>query len=225
MKPFKLSSLSLLVFMGSGCSIVNPPLSNPAYAPVAPVEPPARTEANGSIYHMSTNRFLFEDVKARRVGDTITVILEEATNASKSASTSASKNTEYDLPSPTIFGKTVTKDGREVLIMDAESEFNFSGEGDSSQSNSLSGNITVTVVDVQVNGNLRIRGEKLLTLNQGSEVVRISGLVRPIDITPQNTILSTQIAAAEITYSGNGIVGESSKPGWFTRFFSKVWPF
>ena len=98
--------------------------------------------------------------------------------------------------------------------------------GDSSQSNSLSGNITVTVAAVHPNGNMLVRGEKLLTLNQGAEVVRISGLVRPVDVTPQNTVLSTQIADAQITYSGTGAIAQSNQQGWLARFFnSPYWPF
>ncbi len=195
------------------------------YAPVDPLLPPPRAEVNGSIFHANTSRFLFEDIKARRIGDTITVILEESTNASKSASTSGKTETDYSLPTPTVFGKGVTKDGQDILVMDLEDDFEFKGNGGASQSNSLSGNITVTVVAVQSNGNLKVRGEKLLTLNHGSEVVRIAGIVRPTDVTPENTILSTQIAAAEITYSGNGFVASANKPGWFTSFFNSFWPF
>ena len=219
-----LISTAICLALLNGCSSMQV-LSDPDYAPVTPILPPLPTETDGSIYHASTNRFLFEDIKARRIGDTITVILQESTDASKSAKTSASKEVEFDVPGPTVFGRAVTKDGQEILVMDVESGSDFSGEGDSSQSNSLSGSITVTVVDVLANTNLVVRGEKLLTLNQGSEVIRISGIVRPIDITTQNTIMSTQIAAAEITYSGNGIVANSNKPGWFTRFFNTVWPF
>lgn len=214
----------LLIAVLPACSTMDN-LRDPAYAPATPLPLPPRTEANGSIYHDNTNRFLFEDIKARRVGDTITVLLEEATDASKSATSSASKNTKFDTGVPTVFGKGVTKDGRDVLVMDVDSEFDFSGKGDTTQSNSLTGSITVTVTEVLSNGNLRIRGEKLLTLNQGSEVVRIDGLIRANDISPQNTIASTQIAGAEITYSGNGFIADGSKPGWFTRFFKVIWPF
>lgn len=201
-------------------------LSRPEYAPVKPVMPAPRSMANGSIYHASNNRFLFEDIKARRVGDLITVILEEKTNAAKTATTTSSKSSNVSVPSPTLFGLPVTHNGNAILNNSIDSGSDFSGQGDSSQSNSLSGNITVTVSQVLPNGNLVVRGEKLLTLNQGSEVVRISGLVRPVDVTPENTVISTQIANARITYGGNGLVADSNKAGWLTRFFnSGVWPF
>ncbi len=182
--------------------------------------------ANGSIYHISNNRFLFEDLKARRVGDLITVILDESTNAAKTASTNTSKDAEVEIPGATLLGLPVTHNGRAITNNSLTSNSSFAGAGDSSQSNSLSGNITVTISQVLSNGNMLIKGEKLLTLNNGSEVVRISGIVRPSDIAPDNTIVSTQIANANITYSGNGAVADSNRQGWVTRFFnSPFWPF
>ena len=212
------------VFM-SGCAGPTA-LSKPDYAPAQPAPVPARTETNGSIYHASNNRFLFEDIKARRIGDLITVILEEKTKSAKKASTSTKKDSDINMPSPTVFGLPVTAGGNLILNNSVNAGSTFSGEGDSSQSNSLSGNITVTVAQVLPNGNLIVRGEKLLTLNQGSEVVRIQGIVRQVDVTPRNTVKSTQIANARITYGGNGIIADSNKAGWATRFFnSAIWPF
>jgi flagellar L-ring protein precursor FlgH len=102
----------------------------------------------------------------------------------------------------------------------------FEGEADSSQSNSLSGAITVTIADVLPNGNLMVRGEKWLTLNQGEEFIQISGMVRPQDVSTSNTVLSTQIADARITYSGEGFLAESNQMGWLARFFNHpIWPF
>ncbi len=223
-KRIRTFSILTLIVLLNACNSMNQ-LRDEAYAPTPPIKPPPRAEINGSIYHAATNRFLFEDIKARRVGDMITVILEEQTNASKSAKTATSKKSETEVPAPLLFGRTATRDGVETLQTNFDSEIDFEGEGDTSQSNSLTGSITVTIVDVLSNGNLKIRGEKLLTLNHGSEVIRISGLVRSIDITTQNTIRSTQIAAAEITYSGNGMIANSNKPGWFTKFFNIIWPF
>ncbi|MDO6460407.1 flagellar basal body L-ring protein FlgH [Granulosicoccaceae sp. 1_MG-2023] len=209
----------------SACA-AGPQAHDDAFAPSMP-EPVAGPQAqNGSIYHSSNNRFLFEDLKARRVGDLITVILDESTNAKKNASTNTSKDSSVDLPGPTIAGLPVTMGGREVLNASLDSESSFSGSGDSSQSNSLSGNITVTVAQVLSNGNLVVRGEKLLTLNNGSEIIRISGIVRSHDVTPENTVESTQIANANITYSGRGAIADSNRQGWLARFFSgPLWPF
>lgn len=201
-------------------------LKDPAYSPARPVLPEFKKPVDGAIYDVSNNLFLFEDIKARRVGDVITVILQESTNASKSASTSTKRSSSIDVPDPTVLGGVITRNGQPILSMDANSDAEFSGEGGSSQSNSLSGNLTVTVAEVLPNGYLYVKGEKVLTLNQGSEVVRIAGIIRPNDITPQNTVLSSQIAAAEITYSGKGAIAGSNQQGWLIRFFnSRWWPF
>ncbi|MGV6859296.1 MAG: flagellar basal body L-ring protein FlgH [bacterium] len=194
-----------------------------SYAPPTPQRLPACASVNGSIYQCHNSRFLFEDLKARRVGDVLTVILQEKTDAQKKASTNTSKDTSVGITPPTLFGRGVTAGGTPILDTSIAANSKFTGGGDSSQSNSLSGNITVSVVQVLANGNLLVRGEKTLTLNRGSEVVRVSGVVRPSDVTPANEVYSTQIANAKITYSGEGMVADSSKAGWLTRFFHSGW--
>src|SRR5690606_4314762 len=105
-------------------------------------------------------------------------------------------------------------------------EHGFNGEADANQSNSLTGPITVTVADVLPNGLLAVRGEKWITLNNGDELIRLSGLIRPEAVGPDNSVLSTRIADARITYSGTGAFANASKPGWLSQFFmSPVWPF
>lgn len=211
----------VLCFMSVGCSTFGS-LKNPDYAPTEAILPEAKSTVDGAIYDPSYNLFLFEDVKARRVGDLITVVLEESINASKTASTEADKNSTVTLPNPILFGK----DNRlNELTNSATATREFDGEGETTQENSIQGNITVTIHKVYPNGYLLVKGEKLLELNEGSEVVRVSGIVRPTDVTSDNTILSNQIANAQITYKGNGIVSDSSKAGWLLRFFSSViWP-
>jgi len=211
----------LLCTVGTACS-TSAGLKNPQYSPSQAIIPPTKSKIDGAIYDVTQNLFLFEDVKARRVGDLITVILEESTNASKSASTEADKSSDIDLPNPTIFNSA---NRLTELANSITSEREFDGEGETTQENSIEGNVTVTVHEVFPNGYLLVKGEKLLELNEGSEVVRISGIVRPADVSTNNTILSNQIANAEITYKGNGIVSDSSKPGWLLKlFFSSIWP-
>lgn len=194
-----------------------------------PAEPQAviqENAVNGAIYQPTTNRFFFEDIRARRVGDVINVILDEQTDATKSASTNAAKGSSVGFPSPTLFGGTVTLGGRDILSNEISADSDFSGSADSTQSNRLNGSIAVVVDKVLSNGNLWIRGQKRLTLNQGSEVVQVTGLIRPVDITPDNTIQSSQIADANITYGGRGILADSNRAGWMTRIFtSPLWPF
>ncbi len=215
----------LLIVLLSGCSSIGQ-ISDPDYEPAAPVVPEEKVTYDGGLFYASTNLYIFEDIKATRVGDLLTVVLSEQTNASKSSSLEADKSTSIDLPNPTLFGKNdYTIDGREVLSSSATASRDIEGEGELTQENSLDGNITVTVTERLANGYLVIKGEKLLTLNEGSEVVRIDGIVRPTDIDANNRIESTKIANARITYKGSGVVSDSSKAGWLAKFFMHaIWP-
>ena len=218
------SAFSIVMLSSSACSVVK--VVEPDFSPAKPEVVITNETDTGSIYKVSTNRFFFEDIRARRVGDVINVILDEQTDASKTASTSANKGTTIGLPSPSLFGGAVTIGGREILANDISASSDFSGSGDSSQSNQLSGSIAVVVEEVLSNGNMRIRGQKQLTLNQGSEIVRVAGLIRPVDITPQNTVQSNKIADANITYGGSGLLADANKAGWITRFLTgSIWPF
>lgn len=221
-----LSRMALLsVLLLAGCAIKQP-LHDPAYAPVEPVPVPTTEQNNGAIFSAANGVRLFEDVKARNVGDILTIRLVEQTNASKSASTSTSKGQDIDIGGPTLFGRSVLAGNAEVFETQVSAERDFEGEGESSQSNQLSGNITVMVAQVLPNGNLIVRGEKLLTLNQGDEFIRFSGIVRPVDVNPDNTVLSTRVANARIIYGGKGAVAESNAMGWLARFFqSAFFPF
>lgn len=187
--------------------------------------PPAAESApaNGAIYQPGEGLALFEDQKAHRVGDILTVLLVETTTAKSSAATSTSKKTDSSITGPKILGQSVTYNGIEILDNSLGSAHTFDGSGDSTQSNKLEGNIGVIVVQRLPNGNLVIRGEKKLQLNQGDEYVRIEGIVRPQDIAPDNSIPSSRIANARIAYAGKGTLAESNAKGWLARFFSSEW--
>lgn len=182
--------------------------------------------ANGAIYQAGRDVALFENAVARSVGDLVVIRLAEQTQASKSATTSTKKSTSAELPGPTIAGRPVTVNGTEVLQMGMENKTEFSGSGSSAQSNRLSGEISATVVRRLSNGNLVVRGQKWLTLNQGSEYVRVEGVIRPIDIQPDNTIESWKVANARIGYGGRGSLASANRPGLLARFFnSPLMPF
>ncbi|EIT69691.1 MULTISPECIES: flagellar basal body L-ring protein FlgH [Hydrocarboniphaga] len=178
--------------------------------PVASVEP-------GAIYSSGGGLALFEDNKARNVGDVLTVVLVESTQAKKSAATSTSKKQDVSLGDISAFGKDLT------YGVGFNGDRSFAGKGDTSQSNSLSGSVTVTVVQRYANGNLLVRGEKQLQLNQGSEVVKLEGLVRAADISTANTVSSDRVANARVTYAGRGALADSNAQGWLARFFSSPW--
>jgi len=222
MRAFLFPCLALVTL--SACSTA--PRIEPDFTPAQPQVVIRDVNANGAIYQVASNRFFFEDIRARRVGDVINVILDERTDATKTASTNANKGTSIGLPSPTLFGGKLPGVVGELLTNDISTSADFGGTADSSQSNRLNGSVAVVVDKVLSNGNLWIRGQKQLTLNQGREIVRVAGLIRPTDITPQNTIQSNQIADASITYGGSGLLADTNRAGWLTRVFtSPLWPF
>jgi len=216
-------ALTALVLVLAGCATAQPG----APASYAPTPVPVATgvqPVSGTIYPAGREMSLFSDVKARRIGDTVTIRLAERTQASKSASTDASKDSSIDTGVPLLLGGNLTRNGNQVLNNEWETKQDFTGKGNSSQSNSLDGNITVTVAEVYPNGNLYVRGEKWLTLNQGEEFVQVSGIVRPVDIGSDNSVPSYKVADARITYSGKGTLADANRPGLLARFFMKLWP-
>lgn len=204
--------------------------AHPDYMAIEPIEYPdvALTTApvTGSLYAGNRTVSLFTDVRAHAVGDIVSVILSEATSAAKTADTELDKSSNSSIIDPTILGAPVTINGRYNLGVDMQSSNSFEGEGSSNQSNSLQGSIAVQVARVLPNGNLMVQGEKWIRINQGDEYIRLRGVVRPEDVSPQNTIPSTLIADARISYSGTGPISQSNKPGWLARFFmSPIMPF
>lgn len=174
----------------------------------------------GAIYVQGTEVSLWNNVTARNVGDTLTVVLAESTEAEKSATTTASKSSSAELAGPTIAGRPVTVNGTPVLEMGMGNESQFAGNGAATQSNKLDGYITVTVAKRFSNGNLLVRGQKWVAINSGREYVRLQGVVRPSDIAPDNSVVSWKVADAYIAYGGQGTVANASKPGWLFRFFN-----
>ena len=209
---------------------------DPEYAAVRPVavEKPERND--GAIFDARTHMPLYEDYKARRVGDILTVNLQETTTAEKESETTISKSNTNSITNPTILGTTpefslpgflpLASTSNNNLGSSLSSSSDFSGTGDSDQSNTLTGSISVSVVEVLPNGNLVVRGEKVMTLNQGNEYIRIAGIVSPRDILSDNSVPSTRIADAQISYTGDGPTNDANVVGWLSRFFiSSFMPF
>lgn len=222
-----LASVGLLQL--SGCAALpGPTPDDPDFAPVLPELPQPAAAVPGALYNPGTANFLFEDRRASRVGDLITVSLVENTKAQKKADTKIKKEDETDVSPPLLFGRTnpLINGGKFGFETDIEATRDFKAESDSKQSNALTGTVTVMVVQVMPNGNLVVRGDKWVNINTGEEFVRLSGIVRPQDISPDNMVLSTRVANARITYSGTGQMAEANSRGWLSRFFStEWWPF
>ena len=220
MKFFK-CLIVFLVLVLSACA--TPKRGDVEYAPVKPVSQTGPIQHADSIYQSGSAWYLLEDLKPRRVGDMLTVTLQEKTDAKKQADTETKKATDNEISAATLLGAPITASDRELLATKLKSTYDFKGEGDSQQSNSLTGSVTVTVVEVLVNGNLVVQGEKWVTINQGDEYIRLRGIVRPSDINPDNTISSERVANAQIQYSGEGTIANTNEQGWLAKFFNSPW--
>lgn len=181
---------------------------------------------SGAIYQPGFDFRLFEDGRARRVGDTLTVQLVENSNATKNANTKVDKTASLSANAPVLMGMDLASVLGNSTMVSLEASNAFDGKGSSNQSNALNGSITVTVIEVLPNGNLRVQGEKRLGLNQGNEYIKLSGIVRPIDIDTNNSVDSTRIADATMIYNGDGAIADGNRMGWLQRFFtSLLFPF
>ena len=217
--PLFAAAIALLGLAGCA-STPNPADAVPPVPQLTPAQPTA-----GAIFAPGQGLALFTDRRATQVCDVITVILSEQTNAQKQATASTGKNSSIAIGAPSLFGGAVTANGLEFLAAEVDADRSFAGSGNASQSNSLTGSLSVVVTEALPNGLLVIMGEKRVRLNQGDEILKISGLVRPEDIQPDNTIASTRVANAAISYSGKGALADANAKGWLARFFdSKWWP-
>lgn len=213
----------------SGCSTTQNKhvvRDDPYYAPIYPEETQSQMVATGSLFNTQFSNDLYADKKALRVGDIITVVLRETTQATKAANSTLEKDSEVSVDPLIGLGGNAINIGSEAIQFSSGSASSFEGDSQANQSNSLFGNISVNVTRVLPNGNLVIRGEKWLTLNTGEEFIRLEGLVRPQDVKADNTVESNRVANARIQYSGKGDQQEVQSAGWLTSFFmSAIMPF
>lgn len=240
MKPIRVL-LALALLPLAGCSTVGGDIK--PFAPLVPltavpaqsvavatpdytaaVAPPPAQSA-GAIYRPGPGLRLFQDARAREVGDLLTINLVERTTAKTTVATAITKDSSTAMAAPTLFGAPVTANGIPILDAELGGTRAFNGAGDSAQSNRLEGSVTVTVVQRLVNGNLIVQGQKQMRLNQGDELVQIQGIVRPADIGPDNTVPSSRVGNAQIVYGGRGTMARSNAMGWLGKFFnSPIYP-
>ncbi len=238
MKALKIQfGMILMLAVLAGCSTV-PPTNVHQPMSVRPAPAPERVATGGAIYQAGYSRPLFEDRRARNVGDVLTINIVESTSASKNVSSTAGKTSSVaeTAATPTIFGYTPSPSKLGVAgILGGAANFDtsvtasgsqkFEGKGDSSQKNALLGMLTVTVIDVLPNGNLLVSGEKQMGINEGTEYVRFSGVVNPSTISSANVVTSTQVADARIEFKGRGEMDSAQAMGWLAKFFLSVLPF
>jgi flagellar L-ring protein precursor FlgH len=238
-RPFIATALlTFVVALGvSGCATAPAPLKHsPEFAPVLPVEIEKPRVATGAIYIGRQSDNFFGRSRNYKVGDLITVLLNESTQAGRRQSGTITRESSNDvIPSgltsrvqnlslPTrVMGTTLGGVLNGVNLNSATIESTGSGEAD--QRASLTGALSVTVVEVLSNGNLMVRGEKQLALTEGAEIIQVSGILRPNDVSPNNTVQSRRLANAQISYRGTGDMANASKAGWGTSALMKLWPF
>lgn len=214
--------LGALLLAAAGCAAQKPPPPKHDDGTAWTREEPA-PPTNGAIYQAGREVVYAENPIAHHVGDIVTIVLNEATAAQKSATTTTSKATTATLPGSTLIGKAVTLHGASILTNNVNDATKFDGEGASEESNSLTGYLTATVLKVLPNGNLFISGEKQISLNQGKEYIRVTGVIRPIDLAADDSIPSFRVASAQITYDGKGAIADANAQSWLSRFFNSPW--
>ena len=211
------------IFFINGCSTYVEEVNNKQFKPLTPsFEEFNREEpSNGAIFSTSSSGLFSSDRRAKKVGDILSVTLSETFSSSKGATNSSAKADSIGAE----VGPTGIMRNFAGLGGSASKTNSFSGSMATSQSNSLSGTISATVVRVFPNGNLEIKGQKKLRITEGTEYIRLSGIIRPQDISTSNTVSSTKIAEAQIEYVGAGILDSASKPGWGSALFRAISPF
>jgi len=202
----------------------SPTPGDPYYAPIEPRKAPIPLEITGSLFNSQISTDLYSYAPKFSLGDTIYVVLEEKTVATKTATSTLSNENNFTLDPITVPGGTMTVNGKEVELGVAQ-EQDFDGESGSTQSHNLAGRIAVSVIEVLNNGNLVVRGEKWLVINNGKEYIRLTGIVRPLDITEENSVESYQVADSRIEFSGTGEHADVQTRGWLSSLFSgSLWP-
>lgn len=229
-KPLGLRLLALLLVPPAIVLAViaptSPAHSRPArpadgFAPALPF-PAAPRPADGSIFNAAAGYTgLVEGRRAHTVGDSITIVLTEQLNSSKTAAARTQKTGDFNIVPPTAGPLSFLNPN----ALNASGGSSFNGQGNATQTSTLVGELTVTIAEVRPNGTALVKGEKRLELSQGQEWVQVSGIVRLGDLDAENRVRSTQVADARVTYSGNGSVGRASREGWLSKFFGMITPF
>jgi flagellar L-ring protein precursor FlgH len=216
MKYLKLAAAAMLVLAFSSCAkeIPEPDVVEP--------EPIKLTITEGSLWPGETpQNMLFSDNKASREGDIITVHLVERTTASNKAATKMKREKKFGFS----FTTQTLPDPADGSKFGFSGENGFNGSGSTNRSDTLISTISATVIEVLPNGTMKIDGRRQLKLNNADQYIRVTGLVRKEDINYDNTILSTKIANAEITYDGVGDLDRHQRSGWLGRVLNIIWPF
>ena len=229
MKKIRLSLLILFAVIASGCSVIKPEpealAPSPDFEPVYPTVNDRPKLATGGIYGNSRSDAWFGRGRNFQVGDIITVLLNESTQANRSQNSEVNRDTSNNIVPSGVSSKIAGMSGYLTGLNLNSSANDSKSKGTADHNASLTGSIAVTVIEVLANGNLVVRGEKKLGLSEGTEVIQVSGVIRPQDIGPNGTVQSLRLANAQIAYRGTGDLANVARVGWGTDMLNKWWPF
>jgi flagellar L-ring protein precursor FlgH len=218
----------LLAANMTACTGVMPPQAmshSPQFEPVYPVQNTRQTMATGAIYVGRQSDSWFGKGRNYQVGDVITVLLNESTQAARTQNGTITRDSSNTLIPTGLQNYGAGLGGFMKGVNLTGGSVSNKGTGAADQQASLNGSVAVAVVEVMANGNLVLRGEKQLALTEGSEIIQVSGIIRPDDVAPNNTVQSRRLANAQIAYRGSGDLANATKAGWGTSALLKIWPF
>jgi flagellar L-ring protein precursor FlgH len=232
-----LGILSMYVSLTGCASTPSSKLPPPPPKYVYQMEEQVNVPVANSLWSDSIN--LFEDRKARRLNDLVTINIIESLSGSGTADTSTSRDSSGDYQLTNLFGMETDFGIQNLAVLNKafgdSSEFDpsvkgsaksdFKGKGDTNREGELIATITAKVVEVMPNGNLVLEARKELTINEEKQILVLRGMVRPDDIAMNNMVMSNKIADAQVFYVGDGVIQDKQKPGWLVRGLDKVWPF
>jgi flagellar L-ring protein precursor FlgH len=189
----------------------------------------SRPSSDGSLWP-GEQHSLYADHKARTTGDIVTITISEKASASKEASTDTKRDSSISASIPNLLGleksSAVTGSNLDLTaLIKADFANSFKGDGKTVRKEDLVASLTTQVIEVYPNGNLKIRGGKEVRVNDETQVIYLTGIVRPVDILANNTIDSKHVLNARISYTGKGAISDKQEPGWLTRIVDNVWPF
>ena len=218
--------LSVVVALLAGCATTSEPLvHSPGFSPVYPAQVQQPRLATGAIFDANQADTWFGRNRNFQIGDVVTVLLNESLQANREQNTDVERKASNDVIPESVSTWLGNQRGIPSGINLNSANVKSEGTGSSDQAASLVGSVAVTVIDVLPNGNLVLRGEKQLQMTEGTEVIQVSGIVRPADIAPNFTVQSRRLANAQISYRGTGDLANAAKPGWGTNLLMKLWPF
>ena len=224
-KTFFTKIFFLLAFFAlNGCATHQKVLPDPDYAAVFPSMDTAPKPVTGSLYSGGMSDSRFGRRKDFKVGDIVVVVLDERAQASRTQNTNVERESSNDVAAGYLDKLPIVKNNIGGLKLDG-SNISSESTGTADQQATLSGQIAATVVQILPNGNLIVKGEKKLDLSEGSEIIRVAGIVRTEDVAPNGTVFSRRLANAQISYVGSGELNTANRVPWGTTLLMQLWPF